>query len=305
MALEHLNTEDRAPARTLILGAGFVGRAIARGLAARGAEFEALSSADLDLLGEGAAAGLADRLTPETALVVASARAPVKTEEMLLDNLRMLLPLRDAMATVRPAHLVYISSDAVYADRSEPLNEDCCAEPSSLHGVMHLAREVALADTAGEIPLAIVRPSLLYGPGDPHNGYGPNRFRRLAAAGKEIVLFGKGEERRDHVYIDDVGELITRVILRRSRGVINIATGNVVSFRDLAEKASELAAVPVPIRSTPRQGLMPHNGYRAFDPTSTTAAFPDFVYTDTDNGMARARDAELSAPIEQHLTTQV
>jgi hypothetical protein len=28
--------------------------------------------------------------------------------------------------------------------------------------------------------------------GDPHNGYGPNRFRRLAAAGQEIVLFGEG-----------------------------------------------------------------------------------------------------------------
>jgi nucleoside-diphosphate-sugar epimerase len=38
--------------------------------------------------------------------------------------------------------------------------------------------------------------------GDPHNGYGPNRFRRLAAGGEEIVLFGEGEERRDHVQVE-------------------------------------------------------------------------------------------------------
>ena len=47
--------------------------------------------------------------------------------------------------------------------------------------------------------LAILRPTLIYGAGDPHNGYGPNRFRRLAATGKPIILFGEGEERRDHV----------------------------------------------------------------------------------------------------------
>jgi UDP-glucose 4-epimerase len=41
-----------------------------------------------------------------------------------------------------------------------------------------------------------VRSTLIYGEGDPHNGHGPNRFRRLAAAGQEIVLFGEGEERR-------------------------------------------------------------------------------------------------------------
>ena len=29
------------------------------------------------------------------------------------------------------------------------------------------------------------------------------------AGGKEIVLFGKGEERRDHVLIDDVAEVKT------------------------------------------------------------------------------------------------
>src|SRR5258708_20458707 len=73
-----------------------------------------------------------------------------------------------------------------------------------MHGIMHLARELMLNATV-KAPLAVVRSTLIYGEGDPHNGYGPNRFRRLAAAGQEIVLFGEGEERRDHVLIDDAG----------------------------------------------------------------------------------------------------
>jgi nucleoside-diphosphate-sugar epimerase len=83
-------------------------------------------------------------------------------------------------------------------------------------------------------PLAVVRSTLIYGSGDPHNGYGPNRFRRLADAGQEIVLFGEGEERRDHVLVDDVAEIVCRVIERRSQGTLNIATGEVMSFRAIA-----------------------------------------------------------------------
>jgi nucleoside-diphosphate-sugar epimerase len=135
-------------------------------------------------------------------------------------------------------------------------------------------------------PLAILRPSLLFGAADPHNGYGPNRFRRLAAAGEDIVLFGEGEERRDHVFIDDVAELAVRVLYRRSTGVLNVATGEVHSFRTIAEKVVALSGRRSTIRSAPRSGPMPHNGYRPFDIAACRAAFPDFKFTSLDEGLA-------------------
>ena len=72
--------------------------------------------------------------------------------------------------------------------------------------------------------LLIIRPTLIYGPGDPHNGYGPNRFMRLAIVNKNIELFGKGEEVRDHIHIDDVGKIISMLILRRVVGILNLVT---------------------------------------------------------------------------------
>ncbi len=138
-----------------------------------------------------------------------------------------------------------------------------------------------------------LRPSLIYGAGDPHNGYGPNRFRRLAAKGEPIVLFGKGEERRDHVLIDDVAELAARVIYRRSTGALNAATGVVSSFRDIAEAVVTLSGRAVPIKETPRSGPMPHNGYRAFDIAACRAAFPDFSFVPLVEGLARAQRAEM------------
>jgi nucleoside-diphosphate-sugar epimerase len=143
--------------------------------------------------------------------------------------------------------------------------------------------------------LAILRPSLLYGASDPHNGYGPNRFRRLANAGENIVLFGEGEERRDHVSVDDVAELVWRVLKRRSRGVLNVATGEVHSFRDIAERAVALAGRAVTIAGSPRAGAMPHNGYRPFSTDVVREAFPDFRYTALVDGMNKAQQATLQA----------
>jgi hypothetical protein len=76
--------------------------------------------------------------------------------------------------------------------------------------------------------------------------------------------------------------------------VLNIATGTVSSFRALADKAVALSSRKVEIKSSPRSGPMPHNGYRPFDPAATAAAFPGFRYTAIDEGLARAQRQEFA-----------
>jgi len=292
--LHHRHTTSRLPARTVILGAGgFIGGAILRKLGAAGAPALGLGRSELDLLNDSAAEKLGTMLRPDDALVMISARAPCKTPAMMLENIRMMAAVCDALAKRPVAHLVYVSSDAVYADGPLPLTEASPAAPTSLHGAMHLAREQMLQAAAGATPLALLRPTLVYGAGDPHNGYGPNKFRRQANRGEAIVLFGEGEERRDHVDVGDIAEIVLLVLSHRSAGVLNIATGAVASFRDVAEKAVALSPRKVEIKSSPRSGPMPHNGYRPFDPAATLAAFPGFRYTALDVGLARAQHQEF------------
>ena len=274
-------------ARVVVMGAnGFVGRASVERLARAGATVVPLSRRDVDLLSPGGADALRAALTPDTTLVVTSAIAPVKTTAMLLDNLRMMQAVIEAVKTAPVAHLIYISSDAVYADAPGLLTEASPAEPGSLHGVMHLAREVMLKSELLYIPMAFVRPTLIFGPGDPHNGYGPNRFMRLSGAGESIVLFGKGEEQRDHVFIGDVAEIVTRCAMHRATGVINAVTGTVTSFRAIAGMAAASATPPVPVVETTRTGAMPHNGYRAFDAGLIARLFPDLTMTALPEGLA-------------------
>ncbi|HEY4990191.1 MAG TPA: NAD-dependent epimerase/dehydratase family protein, partial [Opitutaceae bacterium] len=200
--LTHLMSGTERPARAVVLGsAGFVGRASVRHLRARGIETLGLGRRDVDLLSPDAAATLRRHLRPADTLVFVSAKAPCKNAAMLVENARMAEAVCGAIKDAGLAHLVYVSSDAVYRDSPHPLNELSCAEPGSPHGAMHLAREILLrSEFAG--PMAILRPTLIYGLDDPHNGYGPNRFRRLAASGMDVVLFGDGEERRDHVHME-------------------------------------------------------------------------------------------------------
>jgi UDP-glucose 4-epimerase len=285
LVLEHFHTQPKKPERVVVIGAaGFVGGAIASRMERDGVPVLRISRKELDLLASDAAQSLGKLLKSGDAVVAASAKAPCKDSAMLIDNMRMARSMVQAIAATKVAHVVNISSDAVYADSAQPLTETSCAEPGSLHGAMHLAREVIFKNEQSA-PLAILRPSLLYGAADPHNGYGPNRFRRLAAKGEEIVLFGKGEERRDHVFIDDVAELAARALYRRSTGVLNIATGTVHSFAEIAERVSGGRSA---IRTTPRSGPMPHNGYRPFDIAGCRAAFPDFRYTSLEEGLRKA-----------------
>jgi nucleoside-diphosphate-sugar epimerase len=213
---------------------------------------------------------------------------------MLLENFAMARSLCAALQRTSVAHVVYVSSDAVYKDSPAPLSETSCAEPASLHGAMHLAREIALrSEYSG--PLAIVRPTLVYGLGDPHNGYGPNRFRRLAASGEDIVLFGEGEEQRDHVDVEDVAALVLRILLHRGFGVANAVSGEVVSFRALAEFTASEFSPRVAVNGSPRTGPMPHNGYRPFERSAAERVFAGFRFRSWREGLARVHAQQRAA----------
>jgi nucleoside-diphosphate-sugar epimerase len=288
--LEHGNDVSAAPTRVVVMGAaGFVGNAIASRLEEDGIQVSRLTRREVDLLAADGADRLAAQLRPADVLVAVAALAPCGSAAMLRDNTIIAAAILKAALATPLAQMVNISSDAIYADSSSPLAETSLKAPESLHGVMHLAREIMFASEM-KAPLVMLRPTLIYGAADPHNGYGPNRFRRLIAAGEAIALFGKGEERRDHVLIDDVAELAARVIYRRSTGALNIATGIVASFRDIAEMVVRMSPRPVPIQELPRAGPMPHDGYRAFDINACRAAFPDFAFTPLERGLMKTME---------------
>jgi nucleoside-diphosphate-sugar epimerase len=256
--LEHLHPRAVKTSRVVIIGAGgFVGGAIKNKLAAEGVNTLGLTRKELNLLADDAVQHLQELMQPTDCVVMVSAVAPAKTIPDFMLNLKMADAVSKALSASTIAQLVYISSDAVYADDANPVNERSCCAPSTIHGMMHAARELMLKSST-RAPFAALRPSLIYGAADPHNGYGPNRFRRQAAKGEAITLFGEGEEKRDHVAIDDLAALASLVLEHRSAGVLNVATGVSISFHDIAHMTANLFSSKVPVKSMPRQGPRPH-----------------------------------------------
>jgi UDP-glucose 4-epimerase len=287
--LSHQTQEPSPPRRVVVLGSrGFVGSALVELFRRDGWSHLALSRSDVDLGEPGAAASLRSILQPDDAVVVAAALTPDKGRDVapLMKNLRMVEALAEALPEARCAHLVYISSDAVYDGRESMISEDTAPTSTDLYSLMHIARERILGHVAQAhaTPFCVLRPCAIFGPGDTHNSYGPNRFVRSALKERRIKLFGAGEEQRDHVYIDDVAAVIAAVLQRRSAGILNAVTGQAVSFGDLARLIVDLVGSDVAVESAPRSGPVTH---RHFDPTALLKALPLLRRTDLQEGLRR------------------
>jgi UDP-glucose 4-epimerase len=89
------------------------------------------------------------------------------------------------------------------------------------------------------------------------------------------------------VLVDDVAEIVRLSLVHRSTGVLNVASGQITSFRGVAEQVVALFETPVQIAGTPRSGPMPHNGLRPFDVSATGRAFPEFRYAPLSQGLAQ------------------
>ena len=140
---------------------------------------------------------------------------------------------------------------------------------------MHLYREHVLSKFFTN--LTIIRPTLIFGSDDPHNGYGPNSFIRLAQSKNDINLFGKGEEIRDHIYIGNVVECIVGSIKKNIFTDINCVTSKEISFYKIA-KLIKFEYPDINFHFNVRKSKMPHNGFRVFDNKKLKKYFPKIKF---------------------------
>ena len=285
--LTHLQIVPSAPKRVVILGAhGFVARELIKALQTAQVDVLPVSSRELDLSESSAATALQNLLRVDDTVVMTAAITPDKSRDVhaLMKNLRMGEQVALALSAQPCAHFIYISSDAVYDWTHSLVSEATRPSPTDLYSLMHLAREKVLtqAATTARVPFCILRPSAIYGAGDTHNGYGPNRFLRSARAEHKIRLFGQGEETRDHVFIYDVIKIIELTLRHRSTGILNAVSGCSISFGALAGLVQRLGGESVVIESQPRSGPVTH---RHFDPTALQRGFPDHRPTGLEIGL--------------------
>lgn len=238
--------------RVLVVGAGFLGRAIALKLAGAGRRITVLSPRAQDLSWpEGVMAvngrqedrALLGRLLADhgTAIHAAwgttpgsSAGRPALEAELGLDPFLAFLETLQRFPQVR---LLFLSSGGtVYGNPAVlPVTESAPLRPLSCHGAGKAAAELFLGARAPEKTL-ILRPSNIYGPGQGlKSGFGViPHLLRCATEDRPFQIWGDGLQVRDYLYIDDFVEVVTRLIDRpQASGVFNLGSGEGTSLREL------------------------------------------------------------------------
>lgn len=273
--------------RIVIIGSsGIISQNLQKKLKEKKLKFVTFGRKDINLKTNKSPKILNKKIKNNDIIIFISAETPAKNMKMFFNNIKICDNVCKALEEKKINKLIYISSDAVYSDTPKKINEKSKTVPDSIHGMMHLMREINLQINFKK-KLCILRPTLIYGFGDTHQGYGPNRFINLARKNKDIFLFGKGEERRDHLYIDDLINILFKCIKTNKFGIYNLASGTVNSFNKIAKIAVTLTKSKSKIFNTKRAGLMPHNGYRPFNVAFINKNFQNIELNTIENGIKK------------------
>ena len=218
-------------------GSGFIGKEFINSVANTDLKYIAPDKSEIDLTFSSSQNKLKQILKPTDIVIMFAALTPDRGKDIktFKKNINMVENLCNVLKLVQPKKLIYFSSDAVYGSTAVTINDKSKPSPDDLYGLMHLTREVMFREAINDESLLVLRPSIIYGKNDTHNSYGPNRFIRSAESENKILLFGKGEERRDHVFVDDLVSIIKDSIRHNITGTYNVANGKSYSFYEIAK----------------------------------------------------------------------
>ena len=249
-------------ARILLTGAaGFVGRAL---LAESGEEHE-WTALDLGFpenwnpglnVTESVASDLSDpvslrvilgRARPDAVLHLAgwTGKGGAKENRLKLlgANLASTWNLVDAIVSSgmpKPQFLL-ASSALVYGNQPGPFRESFETMPSDEYALTKwLAEEVVRAGArSGAVIPTVIRPAVIYGPGQGGAMFVPSLARALAKG--DPFPMTAGAQKRDLVHVRDVSRAILGLVRVRAEGVFNVGTGLGIPMLDIGRKMAELA----------------------------------------------------------------
>ena len=262
-------------------GAGFIGSHLVRHLLAKGEKVTALDNLST---------GLAENLPPEAKLVemdildedlpkvvatgafdaivhlAAQTMVDTSIKNPLLDTRENLLGTVQVMEAARAANVkrvIFASTAAVYGDVKEddlPVREAQPTLPLSFYGLSKLSVEkyLEMYENLYGMEYVVLRFANVYGErqGDGGEGGVISIFAKAVAEGRDITIYGDGEQTRDFVYAGDIAEGIWAALRTEEvNAAYNLSTQTETSLRELVSLLAEIRGREiVPKYGAERQG---------------------------------------------------
>ena len=164
------------------------------------------------------------------------------------DNIVATQRLLEALKNVPLQRLVFASSSSVYGDAEMfPTKESALPRPVSPYGVTKLAAEhlaLLYAKNFG-VPATSVRYFTVYGPRQrPDMGFA--RFMEALVEGREIEVFGDGEQTREFTYVSDAVDGTVKAASANVVGqVFNLGGGSRVTVNRVLATLEDISRIKV------------------------------------------------------------
>lgn len=264
-------------------GAGFIGSNLVKSLLDLGYEavvLDDLSSGFRENLWDTAAfieGDIRDKAIVEQAMsgcevvfhVAASVGNVRSIENPLIDvsvNLLGTLNVLEGARKYGIKKVIFSSSAGIFGElKTLPIAENHPQEPNSPYGVSKLAAEkmcLVYNDLYGMSNVCL-RYFNVYGPAQRYDAYGNviPIFANCILKGKQLTIYGDGEQTRDFINVHDVAEANLKVAFSSDlRGVFNIGSGKSITINKLAHLIQKIAGIEVGIEYTlPRKGDVRHS----------------------------------------------
>ncbi|MBN1586491.1 MAG: NAD-dependent epimerase/dehydratase family protein [Candidatus Omnitrophica bacterium] len=149
----------------------------------------------------------------------------------------------EACRTAGVTRFVFASSNAAVGEQEPPIREDILPAPKSPYGASKLMGEALVRSYAEAygIQALSLRFANVFGPHAETKGAVVAAFQRSIKQGKQLTIYGDGEQTRDFVHAADIAQAIELGLQKGGHGqVYQIASGKETSILELAMKILNL-----------------------------------------------------------------
>lgn len=160
--------------------------------------------------------------------------------EQLTTNIPLILASVNFAKEINAKQWTGIGSQAEYGNLNKKISEADVCTPTTLYGKSKLiCSEIssALCSSYG-MEHSWLRLFSVFGPEDNHNWLIPYLIKDMLI--NKPVNATKGEQSWDYLYIDDVTEVLYKLIKGKGAGIANLGSGKSIKIKDLILKIKEL-----------------------------------------------------------------